>query len=112
MLYRRALTNFGLTPVWFEARLLDRYRSQPGYRVIRSNSVGRLRSPTGWSIDFGIADNDRLLHLSVADLTQRLPPDEQAHWLAHLTAFPVSANFITMRLSAGACIDDGDIRDW
>ncbi len=112
LVYRRAIGNFGLVPVWFDAAVLDRYRAQPGAKVIRSNSVGRVRGPAGWSIDFGIADDDRLIHLTLAELAERLPTIEQAHWLAHLKSLPLSANFLMMRLSSGACIDDGDIRDW
>ena len=112
LLYRRAFGSFGLLPVWFDSAVLDRYREQSGARVIRSNSVGRVQVAGGWSLDFGIAADDTIIHTTVAELTERLPASEQPHWLAHLASLPLSANFLMMRLSAGACIDDGDIRDW
>lgn len=113
MLYRRVLGgDFGAAQVWFDQRVLDRYRGQAGYRVLRSNSAGRLRAAAGWTLDFGIAADDRLIHAAAADLAQRLPPAERQHWIEHVVAPPVSRNFLTMRLGAGSCIDDGEIRDW
>ena len=113
MLYRRVLAgDTGLAQVWFTAAVLDRYRELSGYRVLRTNSAGRVRAPGGWTLDFGIADEDRLVHASAADLAQRLPPAEKQHWLAHTVALPVSGTFLVMRLGAGHCIDDGDVRDW
>jgi len=73
---------------------------------------GRLRAAAGWTLDFGIAADDRLIHAAAADLAQRLPPAERQHWIEHVVAPPVSRNFLTMRLGAGSCIDDGEIRDW
>ncbi len=111
-LYLRVLGgDLGAAQVWFDQSVLDRYRSQAGWKVIRTNTVGRVRAPAGWSLDFGIADGDRLIH-AAADLAQRLPADERRHWAQHLETPPVSTSFLTMRLGAGACIDDGDVRDW
>jgi len=104
--------DLGATQVWFDQRVLDRYRAQTGFRVIRTNTAGRLRAPAGWSLDFGIADDDRLIHAAAADLAQRLPPPERQHWVGHLVTPPVSGNFLIMRLGAGACLDDGEVRDW
>ena len=73
--------------------------------------VGRLKSPEGWQLDFGIADADGLLHASVTDLAQRLPAAEREHWAQHLVTPAISRNFLTMRLVPGSCIDDGDLRD-
>jgi len=113
MLYRRVLGgDAGLAQVWFGASVLDHYRGQSGFRVLRTNSAGRLRSPAGWTIDFGIADGDQLIHVSAADLAQRLPPADKQHWLAHVATLPVSGTFLVMRLGAGHCMDDGDVRDW
>jgi hypothetical protein len=113
MLYRRVLGgDAGLAQVWFGANVLDHYRSQSGFRVLRTNSAGRLRSPAGWTLDFGIAADDRLIHVSAADLAQRLPPADKQHWLGHVAALPVSGTFLVMRLGAGHCMDDGDVRDW
>jgi hypothetical protein len=113
LLYGRVLGgDLGVAQLWFDQRVLDRYRGQAGFRVIRTNTAGRLRAPAGWTLDFGIAADDRLLHAAAADLAQRLPPAERPHWVAHLVALPLSRNFLTMRLGAGSCMDDGDIRDW
>ena len=113
MLYLKVLGgDLGAAQIWFDQRVLDRYRAQAGFRVIRTNTAGRLRSPAGWALDFGIADDDRLIHASAADLVQRLPAPERQHWINHLITPPVSRNFLTMRLGAGSCIDDGDVRDW
>jgi hypothetical protein len=105
--------DLGAAQIWFDQRVLDRYRDQAGARVIRTDTAGRVRSPAGWTLDFGIADDDRLIHASLADLAQRLPPPERQHWIAHLVTPPVSQTFLTMRLGGGAsCIDDGEVRGW
>src|SRR5438067_7510720 len=82
-LYGRVLGgDLGAAQLWFSAALLDRYRGSSGFRVMRTNSVGRLQSiAEGWSLDFGIAPDDEVVHASVADLAQRLPATERQHWL-------------------------------
>jgi len=111
--YLRALGgDAAVMPLWFDAHVLDRYRATTGWRVIRTNTVGRVRSPEGWSLDFGIAAGDALIHASAADLAQRLPAADRRHWAEHIVAWPVSKNFVSMRLGAGACVDDGELRDW
>jgi hypothetical protein len=104
--------DFGVAHVWFDAAVLDRYRALSGWRVLRTNSVGRVQSPEGWSLDFGIAPDDALVHASVADMAQRLPAGERDHWAQHLVTHSASRNFVTMRLVPGSCIDDGDLRTW
>jgi len=112
-LYLRVLGgDLGAAQLWFDQRVLDRYRALPGWRVMRTNTVGRVRSPEGWQLDFGIADDDRLVHASVVDLTQRLPVNDRQHWAQHLIAQPVSRNFLTIRMAPGSCFDDGDLRDF
>jgi len=112
-LYMRVLGgDLGAAHLWFDAHVLDRYREQAGWRVMRTNSAGRLRSPEGWSIDFGIAEADTLLHTSATELSQRLPATERQHWAQHVCTPAFSRNFLTMRLAPGSCIDDGDLRDW
>jgi hypothetical protein len=104
--------DFGVAHVWFDTSVLDRYRQQPGWRVMRTNTVGRLRSPEGWSLDFGIAPDESVLHTSASELSQRLPAPERLHWAQHIGVPATSRNFLTMRLAPGSCIDDGDLRDW
>ena len=104
--------DLGAAQIWFDQRVLDRYRGQQGFRVMRTNTAGRVRSPAGWTIDFGIADEDQLIHASAADLAQRLPPPERQHWVEYVATLPLSRNFVTMRLGAHSCVDDGELRDW
>lgn len=109
----RALSgDLGASHVWFDQHVLDSYRERAGWRVMRTNTVGRLRSPEGWSLDFGIGAGEQLIHTNLADLTQRLPSGERQHWARHLVTPPVSRTFLTMRLAPGSCIDDGELRDW
>jgi hypothetical protein len=112
-LYQRVLGgDLGAAHVWFDQRVLDRYRAQPDTRVMRTNTVGRVRASGGWSLDFGIAESETLIHTSLADLTQRLPAGERQHWIQHLVTPAVSRTFVTMRLTPGSCIDDGELRAW
>jgi len=112
-LYLRVLGgDFGAAHLWFDQRVLDRYRALDGWRVMRTNTVGRVRSPEGWSLDFGIGDGDGLVHTSASEIAQRLPVGERQHWAQHGVTPAVSRNFVTMRLAPGSCIDDGDLRDW
>jgi hypothetical protein len=112
-LYLRVINgDLGAAQLWFDQRVLDRYRAQPAWRVMRTNTVGRVRSPDGWSLDFGIAEGGALVHTSASELSQRLPGAERQHWAQHVVTPAVSRNFVTMRLAPGSCIDDGDLRDW
>ena len=113
LVYGRVLGgDTGFAQVWFHQQVLDKYRSQAGFRVIRTNTAGRVQVRGGWSLDFGIADGDQLIHASAADLAQRLPAVERRHWASFVYAPPVSGTFLTMRLGAGHCLDDGDVRTW
>ena len=113
VLLRRILAGAPqLAQIWFRADVLDRYREDRAYRVIRTDSVGRVRCPQ-WLLDFGIAgDGDGLIHVSAGELAGRLPPAEQAHWSAHAAGPAVSGNYVLMQLTRGACIDDGEVRRW
>jgi hypothetical protein len=109
---RALASDFGQLHVWFDQHVLDRYRGQAGWRVMRTNTVGRVRSPEGWSLDFGIAPGEQLLHTGAQELSQRLPAPERQHWAQYAVTPAASRNFLTMRLAPGSCIDDGDLRDW
>jgi hypothetical protein len=104
--------DLGAAQVWFDRHVLERYRTLPGWRVMRTNTVGRVRSPEGWSLDFGIAEGEQLVHASTADLSQRLPANERQHWAQHTVTPALSRTFLTMRLAPGSCIDDGELRDY
>ena len=79
---------------------------------MRTNTVGRLRSPEGWSIDFGIADTDGLLHASV----DRARPALARRRAPALGAAPGHTRdqpqLSDDALAPGSCIDDGDLRAW
>lgn len=104
--------DLGALHVWFDQHVLDRYRTQAGWKVMRTNTVGRLRSPDGWSLDFGISPDEHLVHTTASELSQRLPAPERQHWAQHVITPAASRNFLTMRLAPGSCIDDGDLRPW
>jgi hypothetical protein len=104
--------DLGQAQLWFDRAVLERYRALPGWRVMRTDTVGRVRSPEGWSLDFGIAEGEQLVHAGAADLSQRLPATERQHWAQHTVTPAVSRTFLTMRLAPGSCIDDGDLRDF
>ncbi|HEU0166221.1 MAG TPA: hypothetical protein VFS62_00485 [Chloroflexota bacterium] len=104
--------DLGAAQLWFDQAVLDKYRAANGFRVIRTNTAGRVRSPN-WSLDFGIAgDADALIHVAAKDLGERLPETEREHWSQHVNGAPLSRNFLLMRIGGGACIDDGELRDW
>lgn len=120
----RALGGFpGVAQVWFRAEVLERYRGAPGFAIQRTDTVGRVRAPN-WRLDFGIAvqrsvvgttasgSSLAVIHASIGDLADRLPESERAHWASHAWVPEASTNFLLMQATKGACIDDGDTRDW
>jgi hypothetical protein len=113
LLFRRLLGgSSALAQLWFRAEVLQKYRGGGGFKLIRTNSVGRLRGPQ-WSIDFGIAgEGDSLIHVSAGEAAERIPEAERDHWVAHAVGLPVSANYLLMQATRGACVDDGDVRGW
>jgi len=113
-LFRHVVTGSkpGLAQVWFDQAVLDRYRGNPGYKVMRTNNVGRVKQqPSGWGVDFGIAPGEALIHASLEQV-QRLPEGERNHWLQHGVSLPVNQVFVQMQLSPNSCYDDGDLRPW
>jgi hypothetical protein len=113
LLVRRLLGGAShLGQVWFRAAVLEPYRQRAGFRVIRTNTVGRVRGPQ-WMLDFGIAgEGDAYIHASIGELASRLPESEWEHWARHVATLPLSANYTMMQLTRGACLDDGDVRSW
>jgi hypothetical protein len=98
-----------LAQLWFDAAVLDKYREGQA-RVIRTETMGRLKL-AAWSLDFGIAD-ETLIHVSVGEAQARIPAAERAHWAAHAVTPAVSVNYISVQVTHGTCVDDGDLRDW
>jgi hypothetical protein len=103
--------DFAAAQLWFDQKVLDRYRDPSVGRVMRTNTIGRIRSRQGWSIDFGIADEE-VIHASAGDLASRLPVQEREHWSDHLIVLPTSSAFAAVRSHSGHCVDDGDLRAW
>jgi hypothetical protein len=110
---RRALVagDPALLHLHFAVDVLNRYREGPGFSVIRTDTVGRVRKQGGWSLDFGIAPDEDAIHVQAADLL-RLPEEEREHWAAHGITLPASRMFLSMRLAPGSCFDDGEVRPW
>ena len=52
----------------FEIGVLERYRGQTGYTLIRTDTVGRLSKAREWSLDFGISPDEDALHATWAAL--------------------------------------------
>lgn len=97
--------------LFFKSSVLDKYRKDSGYKIIRTDSSGRISKQGSWSLDFGISGDDELIHFPVERWNNRLPEAEQAHWLESLVTLPVSDNFIKGIVRPG-CLDDGSIRNW
>jgi hypothetical protein len=115
LVYRRVLSTGdpALLQLAFDAGVLDRYRGAAGYSIIRTDSAGRVRKQGGWSLDFGIADGDRLVHASWQALSAALPETERDHWAMHATPLrAVSDMFLRMQLHPSSCHDDGEVRPW
>lgn len=112
-LYSRALPSGDPTfvQVRFRADVLDRYRDRE-FEIKRTDTVGRLKKPGAWSLDFGIGKADETIHCSYGDLVRNLPEEERRHWAAYVAQDDLSESYCKMRLHPGSCIDDGDVRDW
>ena len=111
---KRAVASNDATrlPLRISVRVLDRYLERPENRILRTDSVGRLLQPGKPTIDFGIVDDDQVIHLRFSDLVELVPEQERDHWLDHLLAPELSYSLLRMQLSPGACHDDGELRDW
>ena len=110
-----AASDPGRLHLRFHAAVVDRYRERSGVTLLRTRSVGRVALPGRWSLDVGLAegaDGEALVHLPIADLLDRLPEEEWAHWIAHLMTGPVSESYLQMRMTPAACIDDGEPGAW
>ena len=98
-------------PIHFSASVLTQY-VEGGARILRSNTVGRLLQPGKAVVDFGIVEDDEVIHLRFGDLVSLIPESERAHWLDHLVPLEASRAYLQMTLQPGACHDDGELREW
>ena len=112
--YRRAFTTQdpALVQVCFDIAVLEKYRGVPGFSLIRTDTVGRLKREGGWAIDVGIGEEGRTIHASLGDVLHSLPEAEREHWAQHAVSLPLSEQFLRMRLQPGSCFDDGEVRPW
>ena len=98
-------------PVHFAASVLSRYVGG-GAKILRTNTVGRLLQPGKAVIDFGIVEDDTVIHLRFGDIAALIPESERAHWFDHLVPPTASRPYLQMILQPGACHDDGELREW
>jgi len=112
-LVRRSLTasNLANVQLYFDVAVLDRYLGVSGFSLVRTDTVGRLRRQGGWSLDFGIAPGEELIHSCAGDLTS-LPEEERVHWASFAASLPASKAFLQTRLSRNSCFEDGQFRNW
>lgn len=102
----------GKAQLFFAVSVLDKYRKAEGFRVIRTDTTGRVSKPGTFSVDFGISgDSEQLIHISVETWVYKIPKSELDHWLSHMQTFPVSDNYLRALIRPG-CMDDGPIRNW
>src|SRR3990172_1651499 len=94
LVYRRAFQSQdpALVQVSFDAAVLDRYRGAPGFSLIRTDTVGRIKREGGWSIDVGIGEEGRTIHACLQDVLHALPEEEREHWAQHVVSLPLSRN--------------------
>ena len=105
---QKVLAQPELALVVFDVAVLNPFVERG--EVKRTNSVGRVKTAT-WSLDFGIAPDEKTVHVPLGQFAQKVPEKERAAWLEHADASRFSENFLKM-LSSHACIDDGNLRAW
>jgi len=110
---RRALTarDPGRLHLHFASAVADDYRGASGVELRRTRTVGRISVGRRWSLDVGIAP-DGSLHVPFQDFVDRVPEEEWPRWIEHLVPEPASTAFLQMRMTAAACIDDGETVAW
>jgi hypothetical protein len=107
---KKVIAKPELAQISFEVAVLDKYLASSDIKVTRTHTVGRVKSAT-WSLDFGIAPDEKTVHVTLGNLSQKLPENEQAHWTSHAFGANFSENFLKMQ-GSHACIDDGNLRAW
>ncbi len=98
--------------LFFDVKVLEPYQQLESYKIIRTDTSGRINKRGSWSLDFGISgEDDSMIHVPLDGFINRVPETERPHWLKHVISLPVSSNFIKGLIRSG-CLDDGPIRDW
>ena len=99
-----------LAQISFDVAVLEDYLDKTDVRVTRTRTAGRVKAAT-WSVDFGIAPDEKTIHVTLGQLIQKLPERQRDHWLEHASADRFSENYLKMQ-GSHACIDDGNLRGW
>ena len=107
---KKVLSAPELAQIHFNVEVLDVYLEKSDVRISRTRTVGRVKAPT-WSVDFGIAPDEKTIHVTLSQLIQKLPERERDIWLNHVSADDYSENYLKMQ-GSHACIDDGNLRGW
>ena len=107
---KKVLNAPEMAQIRFDVAVLDAYLEKSDVRVTRTRTVGRVKGPT-WSVDFGIAPDEKTIHVTLGQLIQKLPEREREQWLNHVTDDRYSENYLKMQ-GSHACIDDGNLRGW
>lgn len=97
-------------PLAFRMDVLGKYR-EAGYTIYRTRTAGRVQSPEGWRLDFGIVDGAGVIHATVRDVL-KLPRREREHLAAHVVTAPLNARYLKIQMGHGGCVDEGDIVPW
>lgn len=105
---QKAIAQPELAPLVFKVEVLEPYIARG--EVKRTDSVGRIKT-ANWSLDFGIAPDEKTIHVPLGQFAQKVPERERGAWLEAADDSRFSENFLKM-LSSHACIDDGDLRAW
>ena len=107
---KKVLNAPELAQIAFDVAVLDAYLEKSDVRVSRTRTVGRVKAAT-WSVDFGIAPDEKTIHVTLGQLMQKLPERERETWLRHVSDDRFSENYLKMQ-GSHACIDDGNLRGW
>ena len=107
---KKVLNAPELAQIQFDVSVLENYLDKSDVRVSRTRTVGRVKAPT-WNVDFGIAPDEKTIHVTLSQLMQKLPERERETWLAHVSDDRYSGNYLKMQ-GSHACIDDGNLRGW
>ncbi len=105
---QKVLAKPELAQLIFRVSVLDKYLENET-PIQRTETVGRVKA-ANWSLDFGIAPDEKTIHTSIANFS-RLSDGERAHWLSHVDDSNFSSNFLKMQ-SGHSCVDDGGFRAW
>jgi hypothetical protein len=99
-----------LAQISFEVAVLEPYLAKSDIKVSRTRTVGRIKAAT-WTLDFGIAPDEKSVHVTLSQFIQKLPESERQHWFDHAEGQNFSENYLKMQ-GSHACIDDGNLRAW